>query len=115
MTAEPHAHRTFVDGCFRCDLSRHQTADDPRVFEARRHVIDPWTRELAEGRGVDLEVVAGMLAAYDGLVARQECPHGGCCESFGYVIGFVEHLLATLPKDSAEWDTAARIMDEVGK
>lgn len=44
-----------------------------------------------------------------------ECPHGSCCEGFGYVISFIEYLLDTLPKESPEWITAARIMDEVGK
>lgn len=44
-----------------------------------------------------------------------DCQHGNCCESFGYVLSFMEHLLATHPKESPEWDTVARIMDEVGK
>lgn len=39
--------------------------EDPRVAEARRYVVEPHLRELAEGRGVDLDVLIALLAAYD--------------------------------------------------
>lgn len=73
---------------------RGQSSDKP--------LTDVWTK-------------AEIAAAQGGGQSPPECPHGGCCESFGYVISFIEYLLDKLPKESPEWITAARIMDEVGK
>lgn len=44
---------------------RLSSPEDARVTAARHAVTDPVEREMAESRGVDLDIVTGLLAAYD--------------------------------------------------
>ena len=107
-----HDHRTYVDGCFRCDLSREE-ASTPRM-----HIHDALTTDDAL-RDEQLEPLGDAQADYITSVILD------ALDAAGYQVVTVEDgmaddllrrtnkMLSLLDPSSAEYDLIADLMGEV--
>lgn len=56
----PHDHSTFVEGCYRCELSRDEVAA-PRISESAERVLGVIRRQARYGDPVPVAVIKGSL------------------------------------------------------
>ena len=65
----PHDHQEYVEGCFRCDLSRDEVGDDPDLTEAEK---DAFMDALAAIRHAHADEVERLRAGIERIAAHAD-------------------------------------------